>query len=113
MRGRARKDSNHNLIVDAINKYGGCVLDLYKHGRGVPDLIVKTKNDGIQLAEIKNPENAYGRKGLSNLQNKWATNWRGGPVYIIRTIEDAFALVNGQFSKLESVTADKQEGQNV
>lgn len=99
VRGRARKDSNHALIVETIKKLGGAVLDLSQLGRGVPDLAVLTRA-GIQLVEIKSPNCQYG-KDLSESQKKWADDWRGTPVYIVRTLDDAINLISGKFSELK------------
>lgn len=98
MRVNPRKDNNHAIIVDAIRKAGGDVLDTSALGHGIPDLIVMTKV-GIQLAEIKNPQTQYGKR-LSKYQVKWATEWKG-PIYILRTIEDAIAFVLGKFDSVE------------
>lgn len=104
MRGRTRKDKNHQSIIDTIRRIGGEVLDISALGQGKPDLVVRTRQ-GIQLAEIKNPANAYGKKGLTPLQRKWAGEWRGGPVYVLRTDDDAINLVLGKFDLLESSVA--------
>lgn len=101
VRGRARKDKNHSAIVDTIRRVGGHVLDISYLGQGMPDLVVLTRK-GIQLAEIKNPANAYGKRGLTRLQRKWANEWRGSPVYVLRTDDDAINLVTGHFERLES-----------
>ena len=101
MRRTGRKDANHQIIVEAIEIAGGCVIDLSAHGSGVPDLIVWTRK-GIQLAEVKNPNNSYGRRGLAPRQKSWAEDWKGGPVFLLHTVEDAVALVCGEFSKLKA-----------
>lgn len=100
--GRTRKDANHHSIVDTIRKVGGSVIDISVMGQGAPDLIVMTRK-GIQLAEIKNTATSYGRKGLSTRQRKWAELWRGGPVYVLRTDQDAINLVTGNFEALEGI----------
>lgn len=99
MRGRLRKDKNHAAIVEAIQKLGGIVIDMSRLGQGIPDIAVWTRA-GWQVAEIKNPENAYGRRGLNERQKEWAGNQKA-PVFIIRTIEEAVALVTGQFEGLQ------------
>lgn len=40
------------------------------------------------LAEFKNPETGYGRKGLSPSQREFRDRWRGGPIFRIDTVED-------------------------
>lgn len=101
VRGRARKDANHVAIVTVLEQCGAFVRDLSALGRGAPDLLVWAQNSW-QLAEVKNPETWYGRRGLSRLQSEWADEWRGGPVFILRTSDDAVNLARGKWSLIES-----------
>lgn len=101
MRGRARRDKNQKPIIEALREAGTFVIDLSGVGHGVPDLVVWTVK-GWQVAEIKNPENAYGRKGLTKRQKEWSTKSRGGPTYVIRSIDEALSLMFGEVEKLES-----------
>ena len=45
------------------------------------------------LVEYKNPETRYGKAGLNPLQQSIADNWRGGPVYVVSTVEEVDATV--------------------
>jgi hypothetical protein len=100
MRSRARKDLNHNDIVEDIKEFGGWAIDTSHMGHGFPDIIGFTKK-GIQLAEIKNPNSAYGRKGL-NKRQKTYVGTLPSCIYILRTRDDARWFVEGEFEKLET-----------
>ena len=43
--------------------------------------------------EVKNPRNGYGRSGLNKNQLKWASEWKGKPVVVVRTPEEAVNYV--------------------
>jgi Holliday junction resolvase len=96
-----RRDLNQNAIVDAFRKLGAGVIDLSQQGGGCPDLIVSHGGE-TYLVEVKNPETYYGRSGLSKSQIAWASEWRGGPVYIVYTIEDALAIVERRTEDIKS-----------
>jgi hypothetical protein len=100
----SRKDANHAEIVDAMRKAGLAVLDISKMGRGVPDLIVSIPPHAIGktvLADIKNPKTRYGQKGLNGLQKKFADEWQGSPVYLVRTIEDVLNMAAGRLDLID------------
>ncbi len=97
----SKKDANHSEIVRAFEKLGASVLDLSALGCGVPDLLVWCCN-GWHLVDVKNPKTGYGRRGLNPRQQRWALNWKGGPVYLIKSIEDVVALVNGNSHQVQN-----------
>jgi hypothetical protein len=86
-RSRVRKDVNHDLIVEALEQMGVSVLDASKMGQGFPDLVLGVRGRNL-LAEIKNPDNYYGRKGGSESQLQFAASWPA-PIYLLFTVEDA------------------------
>jgi len=106
LRHNARKDANHNEIVEILEKGGIIVKDTSKLMQGFPDLLV-WHMDAWHLVEIKNPNTAYGKKGLSKSQQKFADDWRGGPVFIMRTKEDAEKFIIGEFAEIDQVGGDK------
>ena len=89
----ARRDSNHDAIANDFRELGCSVADLENTGvEGWPDIGVGCV--GVtHLVEIKNPDTAYGRAGLSKSQSAFARDWRGGPIYVARTRDDVVALV--------------------
>lgn len=100
MRYGAKKDANHNSIQDALRSRGCCVYDVSSVGGGVPDCIVWA-NGLWHLVEIKNPNTPYGKRGLNEVQKGWIGRWQGGPVYIIRTLEDVENFVAGNVTLLD------------
>lgn len=95
----AKKDANHKEIFDIISKFTAA-KDLSPMGCGVPDGIAWV-NDGWQLFDVKNPKTGYGKRGLNNRQKKWADDWRGGPVYLIYTVEEAEQFARGNLDGLK------------
>lgn len=113
MRHNAKKDANHNEIVGYLENGGAIVKDCSKMMHGMPDLLV-WHMEAWHLVEIKNPNTAYGKKGLSPSQKKFADEWQGGPVYIVRTKEDCELFLIGELKKLDhfggySLTTDCDE----
>lgn len=92
MRRRARVDANHREVVAALRAAGCSVLELQQLGSGVPDLLVGTKRVSF-LVEVKAPD-ARGRvsSGAARSavgQAEWADAWRGGPVFVVTSPDDA------------------------
>jgi hypothetical protein len=102
MRYGAKKDENHVAIQEAIEAFGIPVYDMSGAGSGVPDCLVWIR-ESWQLVEIKNPKTAYGRRGLNAIQKVWIDKWRGGPVHILKSVDDALAFVKGDLSKIDVI----------
>lgn len=87
MKYGAKKDANHADVFDEMRKH--CpVYDLSVVGRGVPDGVAWAGGQW-RLFDVKNPKTGYGRRGLNPIQKKWLEQWKGGPVYLIYTVEEA------------------------
>ncbi len=104
----AKKDANHSLIFGLISALVPA-RDLSAAGFGIPDGIAWVAG-GWHLFDIKNPKSGYGRRGLNPRQKRWADDWRGGPVFLIYTEQDAKAFCRGDFGDVkrfggESVSA--------
>lgn len=95
----AKKDANHSEIFEAIAQITA-VKDLSDVGRGVPDGIAWI-GSGWQLFDVKNPLTGYGKRGLNARQRQWISDWRGGPVYLIYTVEEALRFARGQLDGLK------------
>lgn len=87
-----RHDANHNSIVQALRKCGAKVLDLSGVGSDCPDLLVGWRSS-MFLMEVKNPDNWYGKKGLTEGQRKFADGWSGNPVLVVKTVEEALKAI--------------------
>lgn len=92
MKRVARKDDNHNEIVDALKLHGVSVIDTSSMGGGFPDLICGFAGKTL-LMEIKNPKTYYGRKGLNKNQARWKDAWIGGPYAVVDSAAAAIRAV--------------------
>ena len=82
---RAKIDQNQPAIVDVLERGGCLVQSLARMGDGVPDLLV-CRGNRLALVEVKQPK---GR--LTPDQERFLE--RGWPVFILRDVEAAAALV--------------------
>lgn len=87
MRYAARVDATHKAIVDTLRACGCSVYNM-RGERGAPDLVVGIGGT-THLIECKTQK---GR--LNEAQVKWHQGWRGGPVAVLRTADEALAWVN-------------------
>lgn len=86
------RDKNQQELVAAFKKLGCSVFDTSQVGYGFPDLIVGCAGLA-HLVEVKNPENHYGRSGLSASQQAFARDWRGGKLFVVSSVDEVAALV--------------------
>lgn len=96
-----RKDANHNEIFEELRKHCA-IYDLSAAGRGIPDGLAWI-NGSWHLFDVKNPNTGYGKRGLNAVQTKWVQQWKGGPVFLIYTSDEAKRFAVGQFDGLKSV----------
>jgi hypothetical protein len=94
-----KKDANHTEIFQAIEVFTA-VKDLSNAGCGIPDGIAWV-NNGWHLFDVKNPKTGYGKRGLNSRQKQWADDWRGGPVFLIYTVEEAMRFARGNFDGIK------------
>lgn len=84
MNHSVKRDANHSEIAIGLVRAGCSVLDLAKVGSGSPDLLVAhPKGFSNVLLEIK-----VAKGKLSPGQVEWHRHWFG-PVFVVRTLEDA------------------------
>ncbi|PXV54214.1 hypothetical protein SAMN04487785_1146 [Dyella jiangningensis] len=97
MTRHSKKDANHDAIVARFQALGCSVIEMHATGiPGMPDLAIglSCPNGRItQLVEVKNPETAYGRRGLNANQTAFARDWRGGKIWTVTGVDEATALV--------------------
>lgn len=92
MRRAAKRDENHETVADVFRQLGCSVFETDRVGEGFPDLVVGLL--GVShLIEVKNPETHYGRKGLNDRQSAFAAAWRGSPIVVITSEDEAAAFV--------------------
>jgi len=85
----AKVDGNQRSIVAALRAMGASVTSLHRVGEGCPDLVVGLKGR-TYLVEVKAPK---GRVLPS--QAAWHGAWRGSPVVVIRSLDEAVAWLKG------------------
>lgn len=90
MRKHARKDLNHDEIVQAFRRIGWSVTTLHQLGGGVPDLLVGGSVNGVKhnlLIEVKSEDGA-----VRDCQEVWHSTWRGEVPLVVRTVEDVWRI---------------------
>ena len=92
MRYARHKDENHASIVTALRAAGASVEAIESGKAGLPDLLVGCC--GVdQLVEVKPLVGETRRRELRDTQVTWARQWRGRPPVVVRTVDEALALV--------------------
>lgn len=76
-------------------------------GCGVPDLLISTNAGDLEFWEVKNLKTSYGKHGLNPKQVAWAMDWRGSPVYVIESVDDALRFLNGERGHVKHVGGGK------
>jgi hypothetical protein len=88
VRRASHRDKAEPDIVKALEGVGASVTKL--SAKGVPDLLVGYQGT-TYLLEVKTPgASKGGNNGRSNAgQSEWRQAWRGGPVFVVETPEQA------------------------
>jgi Holliday junction resolvase len=87
MRYANRIDANQNQIVDAMRKVGA-VVRIISQGDGIPDLLVGYKGYTI-LMEVKDGDKVPSARKLTEAEQKFFDDWRGGMLVVINSVEEA------------------------
>lgn len=91
MRRRARTDSNHAEIVEALRRAGCTVQSLAAIGDGTPDLLVGYDGRNL-LVEVKDGAKSPSRRRLTPDERTWHAAW-AGQVAVASTIDEALAVI--------------------
>jgi len=83
--GRRRTDANQAEIVAALRAAGCSVWLTYQLGHGAPDLVVGRAGARTVLMEVKATEDDL----LTEDEERFFAAWRGGPLVVVRTAEEA------------------------
>jgi len=92
MRRSAKIDANQNDIVNALRRAGATVQSLAANGQGVPDLLVGFKGQTF-LFEVKDGAKPASARKLTPDQVEWHKAWRGGPLVVVESAEQALSVV--------------------
>jgi len=86
------KDGNHAAVVSALRACGASVEPIESIKGGLPDLLVGAF--GItELVEVKDGSKVPSASKLSDAQAKWHREWKGRKPVVVRSVDDALALV--------------------
>lgn len=85
-------DANQAAIVAAFRAAGCSVLHLHTVGAGCPDLLVGWGGVDAQV-EVKDGAKSASRQALTPAEAEHHRAWRGRPVAIVRSVEEALELV--------------------
>ena len=84
-----RTDANQSAIIAVLRQVGATVVDLSAVGKGCPDLLVGHR--GVTyLLEVKNVK---GKNKTTPDQDVFYAWWRGAPVTIVRTADEALSAI--------------------
>ncbi len=84
-------DENQADIIGAYLALGCSVVDAHAIGGGFPDLVVGVAAPYGRVTELVEVKTATGR--LEQSQERFIRDWRGSPVVVVRSREDAAAHV--------------------
>ena len=87
---RRRKDTNHTTIVATFRALG-CSVENVEGRAGISDLVVGAMGR-THLVEVK-PATNLAKHEANDAQQKFAREWRGSPVQLVRTMGDCAELV--------------------
>ena len=91
MRYANRIDANQNKIVDALRK-AGAVVRIISQGEGIPDLLVGYHGYTI-LMEVKDGDKVPSARKLTEAEQKFFDDWRGGMLVVVNSVEEALEIL--------------------
>lgn len=96
MKYGARVDDNQPEIVAALRAIGCFVQSLAMVGQGCVDLLVAYRGRWFVL-EVKDGSKPLPKQKLTPGEEKWhAAASRCAPVFVVKSIDDALAVVTGK-----------------
>jgi hypothetical protein len=91
MRYAARIDANQDQIVSALRAYGATVR-IVTQGNGLPDLLVGYNGQTI-LMEVKDGNKVPSARKLTEAEQKFFDEWRGGLLAVVNSAEEAIEIL--------------------
>lgn len=92
MRRAGRTDANQTAVVQALRNLGCSVAITSGAGNGLPDLLVGIHGETF-LLELKDGDKVPSAKKLTPAEQFFVDNWKGRPVKIIESPEEAVNYV--------------------
>ena len=93
MRRAARVDDNQMEIVRAMRAVGA-IVRVITQGDGLPDLLVGYNGHTI-LMEIKDGNKPPSARKLTDNEQKFFDEWKGGPLYKVESVDQALDILDG------------------
>ena len=93
MRRAAKVDDNQKDIVKALRAIGATVR-IVTQGEGIPDLLVGFRGHTV-LMEVKDGDKPPSARKLTEAEQKFFEEWRGGMLAVVESVDDAIALLKG------------------
>lgn len=93
MRRAARVDDNQMEIVRAMRAVGATVR-VITQGDGLPDLLVGYNGHTI-LMEIKDGNKPPSARKLTDNEQKFFDEWKGGALYKVESVDQALDILDG------------------
>ena len=93
MRRRARTDSNHHGVIEALRAAGWTVHDTSRLGDGFCDLVA-ARHGRIELIEVKDGSKPLSRQQATPAEQRFSTRMLAAGVRVryVASIDDALAL---------------------
>ena len=88
-----RIDENQNEIVKALRDCGAYVR-IISQGDGIPDLLVGYMGYTI-LMEVKDGDKVPSKRKLTEAEEAFFKDWRGGMLAIVNDVEEALDILKG------------------
>lgn len=88
VRRAGRIDENQGRVVQALRKIGASVAITSGAGAGLPDLLCGFHGETF-LIELKNGDKVPSAKKLTPAEQHFVANWKGRPVKIVESPEEA------------------------
>lgn len=111
MRRAGKLDDNHRDVVNVLEARGHKVLSLASLGNGAPDLLVGARRPTVRYVggrpvpdydrvlmclEVKAWRNQRGDlKKLTPAEEQFHRQWKGWPVHVVGSADDALRVVEG------------------
>lgn len=91
MRFAARVDANQDQIVSAL-RAAGAIVRIVTQGNGLPDLLVGYRGHTI-LMEVKDGKKPPSARKLTEAEQKFFDEWRGGALHIVESVDEALDIL--------------------
>ena len=104
MRRASKVDANHAAIREYLRGLGWIVFDSSTLGHGFPDLVISNRGRTV-LIEVKDGSLPPSQRKLTPDESAFFSSWQG-EVYVVESIEDCYATLEGRDEQRERKERD-------